>query len=148
MQENFDAPNPDYAEKTRQVFDDMAFLSSFMGVELAEIGPGRTELRVSYRRDLSQQDGFFNGGVMATLADNGAGLAAYSLAPKGVEVLAAEFKINMLRPAAGDLLIARSYAIKPGRMLCVCRSDLYIVKDGREKLCAAAQGTFAYLETA
>ena len=147
MIEEFTAPNPDYAAKTRQVFDDMTFLSDFMKVELAEVGPGRTVLQVPFRTDLSQQDGFFNGGVMATMADNGAGLAAYSLAPKGVEVLAAEFKINLLRPANGELLIARSYAIKPGRMLCVCRSDLFILRDGGEKLCAAAQGTFAYLDT-
>ena len=46
-------------------------------------------------------------GVVAAIADSAAGYAAMSLTPEGSEVLTVEFKLNLLAPAEGDLLIAR-----------------------------------------
>ena len=46
-------------------------------------------------------------GVVAAIADSAAGYAAMSVAPADSEVLTVEFKLNLLAPAAGDLLIAR-----------------------------------------
>ena len=36
--------------------------------------------------------------------------------------------------------------IKPGRMLAVIESKVYVQRDGEEILCAACQGTWAYLD--
>ena len=63
-----------------------------------------------------------------------------------VPVVTSEFKINYLRPAVGELLIARAQAVHHGRAQAVCRCDVFcVVQAGTEKLCAVAQGTIAAL---
>jgi acyl-coenzyme A thioesterase PaaI-like protein len=59
-----------------------------------------------------------------------------TLIPPTSSVLTTEFKINLLNPADGDLLIAQGSVIKPGKMLTVAFSSVYIVKDGQKKLCS------------
>jgi acyl-coenzyme A thioesterase PaaI-like protein len=49
-----------------------------------------------------------------------------------------EYKLNLLAPGDGDLLISRSRVIKPGRTLIVAQSDVAVSKEGRETLCATA----------
>jgi uncharacterized protein (TIGR00369 family) len=63
----------------------------------------------------------------------------------GVPVITSEFKINYLRPALGERLIARARAVHAGRSQAVCRCEIFTVQDGVEKLCAIAQGTIARL---
>ena len=62
-----------------------------------------------------------------------------------VPVVTSEFKINYLRPAVGERLIARAEAVHTGRNQAVCRCDVFVLRDGEEKLCAVAQGTIAAL---
>ena len=56
-------------------------------------------------------------------------------------VLTLEMKINYTRPGVGERLIARAEVLSFGRTQAVCHCKIYAVKDGNEKLCAAAQGT-------
>jgi uncharacterized protein (TIGR00369 family) len=56
-------------------------------------------------------------------------------------VLTSEFKINYVRPAVGQKLIAKAQASHVGKTQAVCRCDVFIESDGQEKLCAMAQGT-------
>lgn len=84
-----------------------------------------------------------HGGVLSYLADNALTYAGGTalLQP----VVTSEFKINYLRPAVGQRLVARAHAVHTGRSQAVCRCDVWVVKDGEEKLCAVAQGTIAVL---
>jgi uncharacterized protein (TIGR00369 family) len=76
--------------------------------------------------DLStQQHGAFHGGVTASIADTAAGYAALSLMPLGSDVLATEFKLNLLAPALGDRLVAEAQVLKAGRTLTVSRVEVY-----------------------
>lgn len=45
-------------------------------------------------------------------------------------------QIAAVAPGDGELLIARGQLLKAGRSLMVSRSDVSVVKDGRESLCA------------
>ena len=145
MTSEFTPPNPDYEEQVQRLFESMPFMA-FLGIELYSYAPGKVELRVPYQKGVTQQHGYFNGGLAATLADNASGCASYSLAPEGYDTMTVEFKINFVRPARGDVLIARAQVIKPGRMLAVIESKVYVQRDGEEILCAACQGTWAYLD--
>ena len=51
-------------------------------------------------------------------------------------MLTIEYKMNLLAPADGDLLIARGRVLKSGRTLVVSQADAFVVKGGRETLCA------------
>jgi uncharacterized protein (TIGR00369 family) len=84
-----------------------------------------------------------HGGVVATLLDNALTYAAGSLL--GPEVLTVEFKVNFLKPAKGEALLARGYAVGQGRRLAVARAEVYALKEGEETLVALGQGTIAGL---
>jgi uncharacterized protein (TIGR00369 family) len=65
-----------------------------------------------------------------------------------VPVVTSEFKINYLRPAVGERLLARAEAVHHGKSQAVCRCEVFAVQGGQEKLCAVAQGTIAALPAA
>jgi len=59
----------------------------------------------------------------------------------GDGVLTVEFKINLLAPADGELLIARGQVVRPGRTLTITRADVLAVKSGHATLCGTMQQT-------
>jgi uncharacterized protein (TIGR00369 family) len=128
---SFEPLDPDYEARVRASFGRQAFMRT-LGVEFLHLAPGEVDLGLPHRADLTQQHGYFHAGATATIADSAAGYAALSLYPKGSGVLTTEFKINLLRPAEGERLVARGRVIKPGRTLTICRSDVYGERDGRE----------------
>jgi uncharacterized protein (TIGR00369 family) len=117
--------------------------SRLLGVEIGAVAPGRVELRLATRPELLQQHGFAHGGVISYLADNALTFAGGTAMSS--DALTSEYKINYLRPAVGELLIARAEAVNAGRTQAVCCCDVFAVKDGVEKLCAVAQGTIVRL---
>lgn len=110
----------------------------FVGAKLIEVRPGYCEIHLPYKKDLSQQHGFFHAGVIGTIADNSGGYAAYSLMAADSSIFTVEYKLNLIAPGDGDLLIGRGQVIKYGRTLTVCRTEVFVVKDGAEKLCATS----------
>jgi len=126
----------------REVLAQQAF-SVLLGAELAALTPGHCEMHVPIVDELKQQNGFAHGGVVSYLADNALTYAG-GTAMK-VPVVTSEFKINYLRPAVGERLIARADAAHVGKSQAVCRCEIFVVSGGQEKLCAMAQGTIARL---
>ncbi len=114
---------------------------NLIGARLTNIAPGAVEFTVPFRDDLTQQHGFVHGGVITTIADVACGYAAYTLMPDGSEVLAVEFKVNLLRPAVGDAFIARARVIKPGKTLTVCQADIFAKTNAGETLVAVMTAT-------
>ena len=49
-----------------------------------------------------------------------------------MEVLTAEFKVNLLAPAGGDRLVAEGEVVRAGRALTVCRGDAF--SEGVERI--------------
>lgn len=83
-----------------------------------------------------------HGVVVSYLADNA--LTYAGGAALGVPVVT-ELKINYVRPATGDVLVARAQAAHVGKSQAVCRCEVHVLAAGTEKLCAIAQGTIARL---
>lgn len=138
------ALDPEAEARVRGSFARQRFMA-FLGAELAELRPGFCEIRLAYRPELGQQHGFFHAGVVGTLADNAGGYAAFSLMPAGCSILTVEYKLNLVAPGDGELLIARSEVVKAGRTLTICRGDVFVVRGGEEKLCAVSQQTLMCL---
>lgn len=133
-----------YKTKIQESFNRQEFMKYLNG-ELVNVEPGYCEIQVKYDRRLTQQHGFFHAGVVGTIADNAAGYAAFSLMEMSSSILTVEFKLNLISPADGDILIGKATVLKYGRTLTICRSDVFIVKNGVEKLCAASQSTLIEL---
>lgn len=126
-----------------QAFLALQPFSVLIGAELHALSKGHCELHVPVAETIQQQDGFVHGGVVSYAADNALTFAGGTAL--GVRVVTSEFKINYLRPAIGERLIARAQAVYVGQSQAVCRCDVFAVMNGEEKLCAVAQGTIVRL---
>ena len=131
----FQPASPEFAARVRDSFARQTIME-LIGAELTRVEPGLVEIALPWRADLCQQHGFFHAGVTSTIADSAGGYAAFSLFPADASVLTAEFKINLLAPAAGERLRALGRVVKPGRTLTICDVEVFAEQDGREKLCA------------
>jgi acyl-coenzyme A thioesterase PaaI-like protein len=61
-------------------------------------------------------------------------------------VLTTEFKINLVAPAAGDLILARGKVVKAGRTLTLAQTEVFAINGGREKLIALLTATLMAIE--
>lgn len=132
--------DPNYDRRVRDSFAKQKLMTT-IGAVVARVAPGEVDIRLPFRDDLTQQQGFLHAGTIASVADSACGYAALSLMPADADVLSIEFKINMLAPAKGDAIIARASVIRAGRTIMVCRADVYSILGAEEKLVAAMQGT-------
>jgi uncharacterized protein (TIGR00369 family) len=126
-----------------QAFLALQPFSMLIGAELHALSPGHCELHVPVAEKILQQNGFVHGGVVSYAADNALTYAGGTVLDWAV--VTSEFKINYVRPAVGERLIARAEAVYAGKSQAVCRCDVFVVTGGEEKLCAVAQGTIARL---
>jgi uncharacterized protein (TIGR00369 family) len=138
------ARDPNFDERTRASFNKQGFMHH-LGARIIALRPGFVEVEVPFAQSLSQQHGYFHGGVVATLADVASGYAAFSLLDPDASNVTVEFKVNLLAPAEGARLIARGSVIKPGKTLTVCQSNVFAASGDGEKLCATALATFMAL---
>jgi uncharacterized protein (TIGR00369 family) len=136
------SPMEDLLNLGKQVLSSQPF-SVYVGTEMLSFTQGSVELKIPIRHELKQQHGFVHGGVISYAADNALTFAGGSVLGPGVTT--SEFKINYLRPAIGDFLVARASVIYSGKSQAVCRCDVFVSKDGRESLCATSQGTITML---
>lgn len=119
---------------------------SLIGARLTLVEPGRVEITLPFRADLTQQHGYLHAGIITTIADSACGYAAYTLMPAGSEVLSIEFKINLLRPGKGELFVARAEVVRPGKTVSVVRADVLALNEETETLVATMQGTMICLQ--
>jgi uncharacterized protein (TIGR00369 family) len=133
---NFSPRDPNFSERVRGSFQRQRVMA-WIGAELTRLDPGHCEIRLPHKPELTQQHGYIHGGIIGTIGDTAAGYAAYTLMPPASSVLTIEYKMNLLAPGDGELLIARGEVVRAGRTLVVARADVFAVKDGKETLCAA-----------
>jgi uncharacterized protein (TIGR00369 family) len=113
--------------------------SVLLGAQLTRFAAGSVEMDLPIRPEFAQHLGLVHGGVIGFLADTA--LTFVGGTALGPQVLTSEYKINYVRPAQGERLLARASVIASGGRQAVCRCDLFAVHDGQEYLCATALGT-------
>lgn len=139
--------NPDYAARVRAIVEGANFTHA-LGLQLAEVTPGRCVTTLAVRPDHWQQDGYVHAGVQATLCDHTGGSAAYSLVAPEDLVLTVEFKINLLRPGIGEHMRCEAEVLRAGRSIVVSEAWLYAGAGGDgDRLCAKATVTLAVANT-
>src|SRR3989304_1856778 len=97
----FSAPDPAFESRVRASFERQGIMR-LIGARMTHVTPGRVEIELPYRADLTQQHGYFHAGVTGTIADSAGGYAGYTLFPPDSTVLTIEYKINLVAPAEGD----------------------------------------------
>ena len=123
--------NPSFVDEIQQSFGRQSVMK-LIGAELGKIEPGIVEIRLPFRGDLVQHNGYLHAGIVTTIADSACGYAAFSLMAEGSQVLSVEFKVNLLRPARGSHFLARGEVVKSGRTLTVARADVFAFSDDQD----------------
>lgn len=112
---------------------------------LTEVEEGIAEFELDFRPELSQQNGYFHAGIIATLIDTAGGCAGATMMPPGSGVLTVEYKLNVMAPGDGEKLRARGEVVKSGRTLTITQGKVWVTKGGKETLCALMQQTLIAL---
>ena len=114
----------------------------FVGIELLEARVGHATLVLPYREELNNSMGLIQGGILGVLADVACGLALYTVLPDPAKVVipTIEFKLNFLRPARQEKIMARGKVTHHGRQIAVCQAD---ISTGEQTLLAT--GLFTYM---
>ena len=132
--------DPAYEARVRESFSRQSHMAS-LGAEIIFIGPGEVHLGFPFAAQFCQQNGFMHAGAIASVADSANGYAAYTLAPPDTDVLAVEFKINLLAPARGAGFLACGRVLRPGRTLTVCQADVFTIGAAERTLIATMLST-------
>jgi uncharacterized protein (TIGR00369 family) len=99
-------------------------LMSTLGASLAFVGDGEVHIALPFSLAISQQHGYVHAGAITSVLDSACGYAALTRAPEDHEVVSAEFKINLMRPAIGDRFLAIGRVQNAGRLLTVCTGEV------------------------
>ena len=138
-------PNdPDFAARVHASFLNQPAMA-LIGATMPVIEAGYTEIHLPYKPEVTQQHGYIHGGVVGMIADSAAGYSAATLTSADTGVLTVEYKLNLLAPAEGNLLIAEGSVVRYGRTLIVTKAEVFAVKDGKKTLCALMQQTIMTL---
>ena len=136
MKNSFTVLDPNFESRVRDNFAQQRVMQ-LIGAYLEKVEPGVVEISIPFRDDLTQQDGFIHAGIVTTILDSACGYAAYTLMPAASSVLSVEFKVNLLAPAKGSVIVAHAEVRRAGKTLSVCSADAFA--DG--KLCATMLAT-------
>jgi uncharacterized protein (TIGR00369 family) len=136
-----DASDPEYEKTVFECFRRQKFMK-FIGAELLRVLPGFCTLQLKHRERMAHDTSGFHPGVIGALADSAGEFAALSLLPPDSSLATTEYKLNLLAPARGDVLVAHGKVVKSGQTMTVCTAEIYVRKDRSQNLCAMALMTF------
>lgn len=109
-------------------------------VETAEAATGRVVASLALRPELERAPGSgqFHGGAIAALVDIAGDMAVAMALGGGVPTI--DLRLDYLRPALGDRLVATATVRKLGRTVAL--ADVEVV-DAQGRLCAIGRGCYA-----
>jgi uncharacterized protein (TIGR00369 family) len=136
----FTPATTDFEARGRASFERQAVMK-LMGARLARVAAGEIDIELPFRTDLTQQHGFLHAGVVTTMVDSACGFAAFTLMPADAAVLTIEFKMNLLSPAQGDLLVASGRVLRAGRNVTVCQGEAWMHSGDERKQVAQMLAT-------
>jgi uncharacterized protein (TIGR00369 family) len=123
-------------------------LMKTIGAEIAHVSEGEVHIALPFSTLLSQQHGYVHAGAIASILDTACGYAALTKAPVDHDVVTAEFKINLLRPALGERFLAIGKVQNAGKRLTVCTGEVrgFTAPTDTGKVIALMQATIANVQ--
>lgn len=130
----------DSEARCRSSFEKQRFMGT-LGARLVAVRPGEVVIELPFGTHLTQQHEFLHAGAITSIVDSACGYAALSMMPEGAAVLTVEFKVNLMRPAAGSLFRATGKVLKSGKSLTVCSGIVEANSDSKWTSIAVMQAT-------
>jgi uncharacterized protein (TIGR00369 family) len=123
-------------------------LMKTIGAQIAHVSEGEVHIALPFSTLLSQQHGYVHAGAIASILDSACGYAALTKAPVDHDVVTAEFKINLLRPALGERFLAIGKVQNAGKRLTVCTGEVrgFTGPGDTGKVIALMQATIANVQ--
>lgn len=123
-------------------------LMGTLGATLAHVVDGEVHIALPFSLHLSQQHGYLHAGAVTAIVDSACGYAALTRAPAGFDVVTAEFKLNLMRPAVGQRFVAVGQLLNAGRTLSVCTGEVRAYADASDayKIVAIMQATMVAVQ--
>ena len=118
-------------------------LMNTLGAKVKLITDGEVHIVMSFSPAISQQQSFVHAGAITSIVDSACGYAALTRIPIDKEVVTAEFKVNLLRPAIGQSFLAIGKIQNAGKLLTVCTGEVraFSEKNDTYKVVALMQAT-------
>lgn len=128
----------------------LAFARNFpffqlIGLEILDVAPGSSTVRIEHRHDLAQPAGIMHGGVIATLIDTGIAHALLmtdrfqELREEHGALVSVDLRVKFLRPVSEGVVECRSTVVRLGRTIIHAES---IVTEGSGKEVARGDATY------
>ena len=73
----FECTDPAFADRGRASFDRQKIMT-LLGAQLVRLEPGECEIHLPFKPEISQQHGYYHGGIIGTIADSAGGYAAFT----------------------------------------------------------------------
>ena len=99
--------------------------TSLLGLSLESLEKGHVVFSMRVKPRHKQFHGVVHGGVLATVADTVAAIAAYTTVLKGTEIATVEMKINFLEAVPGGRIKAEGRVLRTGRNFVVTECEIY-----------------------
>jgi len=112
-----------------------------LGAKLVLATDGEVHISLPFSAGISQQHGYVHAGAISSILDSACGYAALTKAPADCEVVTAEFKINLVRPAIGERFLAIGKVQTAGKLLTVCTGEVRALAGDSSKVVALMQAT-------
>lgn len=125
-------------DRIKQSFEKQGIMKT-LNAQLAEVEKGQVKITCEFSEALTQHNGFFHAGVITTIVDSACGYCALTTMPENANVLTVEFKVNFMKPANTNKLIAIGKVLQSGRTLTICEG--YVYDSNEEKLIAKMTAT-------
>lgn len=142
MRPVFEPRDPGFRKRVEASFSRQTFLT-LLGASLRLVEPGEVHIELPFSPRLAQQHGYLHAGVTTAIADTANGYAALTLADADAEVLAVEFKINLMLPGSGPRFLARGRVLRPGRRLSVCLAEVVALGTPDQEVIATMLSTIS-----
>lgn len=115
-----------------------------LGVQATAVAAGECHSALVLQPRHLQHTGVVHAGVLTTMADHTAGVAAQSMVPPGTgTILTAELKLSLLRAARGQALRCVAKVLKPGRQVAFVEAEVFCHDGQKEQLVAKLSATMA-----
>jgi uncharacterized protein (TIGR00369 family) len=134
----------DLHQRVSSSFDAQGLMKT-LGAQLVHVADGEVHISLPFLAALTQQRGYIHAGAITSILDSACGYAALTKAPAECDVVTAEFKINMVRPAIGERFLAMGKVQNAGKLLTVCTGEVraFAGQSGEYKVVALMQATIA-----
>jgi uncharacterized protein (TIGR00369 family) len=127
-------------ERVADSFNSQTLMAT-LGAQLVAVADGEVQIALPFSAQLCQQHGFVHAGAITSIVDSACGYAALTKAPPHCEVVTAEFKINLIRPAIGERFLAVGRVLSSGKLLTVCTGEVQAFSGTDSKVIAIMQST-------